>query len=266
MTATIVLAAALSFAPAQSAGLNVTNIRHTFRDLGASRPDTIYLPGDVVFIAFDIEGLKMTEEGKVGYIMGMDVLDKAGKAILNAPPSKSEMVLPLGGNKLPAHVFVALGPEMVSGAYRCKVSIADASGGPAKIAEQAFTVQPMNFGMVSLFVSYDERANMPSGMTGVVGQTVFVNFGLVGFGRDSSKKPNAAVEFRILENGRPTIAKPMVAALPRDLKEDEQFVPFQFPVALNREGNFTVELKAVDKISNKTATMTFPIRVNPASK
>jgi len=95
---------------------------------------------------------------------------------------------------------------------------------------------------------------------------VFINFGLVGFGRDASQKPNAAVECRILENGKPTISRPLTVALPRELPPNEQFVPFQIPLALNRVGDFTVELKAADKVTNKTATLIFPIRVNPSSK
>src|SRR5262245_37282639 len=149
MMGAFALAASLMFAPAQTTtGINISNIRHTYRDLGATRPDTNYLPGDVIFIAFDIEGLKMNDEGKVSYVMGLEVLDKAGKAIFNAPPTKNEMILPLGGAKLPGHVYVAAGPEMQTGTYKCKITISDATGGIARIAEQSFTILPLNLGMV----------------------------------------------------------------------------------------------------------------------
>ena len=42
-------------------------------------------------------------------------------------------------------------------------------------------------------------------------------------------------------------------------------MPFRVPLPFNREGNFTVELKASDKTSNKEATITFPVRVLPSN-
>jgi len=269
MTSTFVLAAALAVAPAQTpaGGPSVGNVRFTFRDLGTTRPDNRFVPGDVVFLSFDIEGLKVGDDGKAAYSMGMEVLDKAGKALFTAPPARSEIVLPLGGSKLPANVFATVGPDMPPGPYTCRVNVGDGSPGGNRSFDKQFEVLPAAFAMVALMVSSDAQGNIPNGMSGVVGQTVFVNFALVGFGRDKDKKPVAAVDLRVLDDaGRPVLAKPITAALPRDLAERDQLVPFQFPLPLNREGSFTVELRAADRVTNKTAALSFPIRVHPASK
>ena len=113
MNAALVFSAMLALAPGQGAGaLGVSNIRLTFGELGPSRTDNKYLPGDVPFVSFDIDGLKASPEGKVAYSMGLEVMDRAGKAVFSAPPAKAEMLLLLGGTKLPAFVFVTLGPDM----------------------------------------------------------------------------------------------------------------------------------------------------------
>jgi len=268
MTATIALAAALAVAQTQPpGGLAVNNVRFTYRDLGPTRTDGRFLPGDVVHIAFDIDGLRMTDDGKVVYSMGMEVLDKVGKAVFSAPPSKSELVLPLGGAKLPAHVYIAVDPTLPPGTYTCRVTVADVAANATRTIEKKFDALAPDFGVVAMMVSSDDRAMIPSGTAGVVGQTVFVNFALVNFGRDATKKPNAAVEFRVLdESGRPTVGRPVPIALPRDVPERDQFVPFQIPLALSREGSYTMEIKAADKVTGKTAALTVPLKVYPASK
>ena len=77
----IVLVAAIALAPAQapSGELVLSNVRSSYGELGGARPASPLLPGDVLFVCFDIEGITIDPEGKVQYTMGMDILDKAGK-------------------------------------------------------------------------------------------------------------------------------------------------------------------------------------------
>jgi hypothetical protein len=268
MNASFALAALLSLSPSQAGGLAVTNPHVTYRDFGSTRPDNRYLPGDVFFLSFDIEGLKLNEVGEVNYLMGVEVLDKVGKAIFSAPASKNTVVLPLGGTKLPGNVYVTIGQDMPPGPYTCKVTISDAAVPNAhKVVEQKFEVLPKGFGLVALYISHDEKGMMPQGMSGIVGQTVYVHFGMVNFGRDAGQKPDAAVEFRVVDgSGEATIKKPSIVTVPRTLPDTDQFAVFDFPLPLNREGTFTVEIKAADKVTGKTATLSFPVKVYPASK
>src|SRR5262249_53249488 len=63
MIGSLSLAAALALGPAQAGGLSITNIRTTYGELGAVRTDTKYLPGDLFFVAFDVEGLTLSPDG-----------------------------------------------------------------------------------------------------------------------------------------------------------------------------------------------------------
>ncbi len=268
MNAALVFSAMLALAPGQGAGaLGVSNIRLTHGELGASRADNKYLPQDFVFISFDIDGLKASPDGKVSYSMGLEVIDKAGKAMFSAPPTKSEMLLPLGGNKLPAFVYITLGPTMQQGDYTCRITIVDDTNKATKVSDQKFSLMAPSFGIVQLYVTKDDKGMLACGPNGVAGQTVFINFGLVGFGRDGTKKPDAAVEFSVKEaGGQATNPTPIVIAVPRDLQAGDTFVPFQVMLPMNREGSFVVEMKAADKITGKTAVLSFPVRVYPAAK
>jgi hypothetical protein len=268
MNAVFALSALLALAPGQGASpVGVSNARLTFGELGPARPDNRYLPRDFVFISFDIDGLKATADGKVTYSMGLEVIDKAGKAMFSAPPTKSEMLLPLGGAKLPAFVYVTLGPDMAPGVYTCRITVTDDTNKASKTVDQKFELMPPAFGLVQLYVSKDDKGMLACGPNGVSGQTVFVNFGLVGFNRDATKKPDAAVEFRVLDaNGQPTLSKPIIMPVPREFPEAEPFVPFQVMLPMNREGKYTVEMKAADKVGGKTTVMTFPVTVYPAAK
>ncbi|MFL5329308.1 MAG: hypothetical protein ACJ8C4_10370 [Gemmataceae bacterium] len=268
MNASIALAALLSLSPSQAGGLAVTNPHVTYRDFGSTRPDARYLPGDVFFLSFDIDGLKTNDVGEVNYLMGVEVLDKVGKAIFSAPSSKSTVPLPLGGSKLPGNVYVTIGQDMQPGPYTCKVTISDAAvPNASKIVEQKFEVLPRDFGLVALYISRDQQGTMPNGMSGIEGQTVYVHVGLVGFGRDVSQKPDAALEFSVRDaHDQPTTKKPSVILLSRTLSETAAFEGFSFVLPLNQQGTFTVQIKAADKVTGKTATLSFPVKVYPASK
>ena len=48
---------ALGLATAPASALELTNPRNTYGELGGTRPEAALLPGDVLFVGFDIEGL-----------------------------------------------------------------------------------------------------------------------------------------------------------------------------------------------------------------
>ena len=64
------------------------------------------------------------------------------------------------------------------------------------------------------------------------------------------------------ESGKATTAKPFVGEANKNIQQQfTKILPMQFVLPINRSGKFTIELKATDKISNKTAKLTFPVTV-----
>jgi hypothetical protein len=259
----LALAAAMSFGPAQG-GLELTNARITFGgEFGPTRPDNRYLPGDLFFMAFDIEGLHADAQGKVEYFMSMLVMHSSGKVLFeNKPDAPQPMTLPLGATKLPARAYVLLGLD-VKGACTCKVTVTDKATNMSRSIEKKFEVADPAFGIVCFRTSYDSEDTMPAPMMGVAGQALFLHFLTVGFMRDATtKQPTVQVELRVYDSaGRPTNGQPLPFVTKEGVKADVSGIDWHLPLPLNRVGDFVVELKADDKLSGKSYKITFPIKV-----
>jgi hypothetical protein len=63
------------------------------------------------------------------------------------------------------------------------------------------------------------------------------------------------------EGGKPTLGKPFAGEVRENVPATYSAVPMQFVLHLNRAGKFTVQLKARDLISKKTAELSFPLVV-----
>jgi hypothetical protein len=273
MMTSLTLFAALSMTPAQGGGLTLSNPRVTYGELGSPRPDAKLLPGDIFFLSFDIEGIKVNEAGRVKYGMAMEVTDSAGKSIFKQMPVERDDFLPLGGTKLPARAFVSVGVDQAPGTYTCKVTVtdmADKEKAVSKTLEQKFEVTARGFGIVQLYTAADMKGEIPAPLVGVAGQAMFVHFAVIEFQRDEkTKQPNITIEMVVYDKDRqPTLPKPTTKQIPdeADGKVDEKVVgiPMRFLVPMNREGGFLIELKATDNISKKTSKVYLPLRVFPA--
>ncbi len=266
MFTSVALIAAMSLAPAQ-AGLTLSNPRLTFGELGAVRPDNKFLPGDIFFLAYDIEGIKVDETGRVKYSMAMNVVDADNKPIFKQDPIERTDFLPLGGTKLPARAYVTIGLEQAPGIYTCRVKVTDVATKAEKEIEQKFEVLKKTFGLVVVYTSADGKGEIPAPALGIAGQSIFVHFALVGFSRDpKSKQPNIEVEMVVLaKDNTPTLAKPSTITIDTGVPESENVVPLRFLLPMNRDGEFRVELKATDKVSKATSTVKIPIKVLPAN-
>jgi hypothetical protein len=62
-------------------------------------------------------------------------------------------------------------------------------------------------------------------------------------------------------NGKPTVQKPPVAEISKDVAPDLDLLPLQFYVSLNRAGKFTIKLKVMDQVSGKSSTLELPLEV-----
>ncbi len=253
---------ALSLIPGQTDQLNLTNVRPTYGILGATRSDTKFLPGDSFVLCFDVEGVKADDAGKVLYSIGMDVTDAAGKVYLKQEPRELEANNSLGGTSLQAFALIQVGLDQPPGKYTAKVTVTDRATRAKGTLTRAYEVLPKGFGLVRLNTTYDADGRIAAPYVGE-GQILFVNFLAVGFGRDSAQaQPNLSVVMRILDQaGRPTLATPYTGVVNKDIPAKVLSVPMQFIVELNRPGQFTLELKATDKVTGRSATLSYPLKV-----
>jgi len=123
MWATLALSA-ITLAPAQGQ-LELTNVRITNGVLGQERKDTKLLPGDIFVVTYDIDGLKVKDDGRVRYSMGME-LTRQGKAKpeFSKAPEDKDALLHLGGTRLPSYATAIIGTDTPPGTYTMTVTSA----------------------------------------------------------------------------------------------------------------------------------------------
>jgi hypothetical protein len=271
------LLSALLMAPAQPGPLKLTNVRSTYGELGGTRPEAKLLPGDVLYVAFDIEGITIAADGRAQYRMAMDVTDKNGKAMFKQDPADKIDDYPLGGTKVPARAYVLIGLDMEPGVYTLKLTVTDTASRQAESFEKKFEVLKKDFGIVDTYLSVDLQGQTQAPTTCIVGQPLFLQFNIVGFERDKDEakkdpkqgfQPNVSIEFSpVDETNRPTLGKPTQHLQNNTsqlkLEPADQIINLRFGLPMTRPGKFVAKLKATDLNANKTATFELPFVVIP---
>jgi hypothetical protein len=246
----------------QEGNLALTNVRLTQGLLGPTRADLRVLPGDTLWLEFAIEGITVAVDGKVHYSMALEVADSKGKTIFRQNPADLEALASLGGRSVPAQAHVDVGLDQPAGDYTVKVTVTDRASKQTRFFTQKLSVLPAAFGIVQLKASSDPEGTVPAALV-ATGETVWINWAIVGFGRDKVKQqPDLEFEMRILdESGKPTLTKPDTGVIRQNVPPSDKLLGGQFAISANRPGKFVVELKAVDKIASKSATASFPLTV-----
>jgi len=262
MFTALAAAAALSLAPSQPDGLKLTNVRWTIGELGPTRKEAKLLPGDLLFIGYDIENLTIDAEGYAKYSMAMEVSDAAGKSIFKQDPRELSDFIPLRG-KIPARAFLVIGLDQPAGTYSCKLTVTDPQTKGTSAFAVKFEVAKAEFGIVAVNTSYDEGGKLSAPTTGVVGQTLYLHFGVASFARDAkTKQPNVEFLFETLdEAGKPTREKPTKYVQDGGIEQKDGAFSLRFPVFMSRTGKFTARITATDKIGNKKAVYELPITI-----
>jgi hypothetical protein len=267
MWSAVTIAAVLTLTPAQPAKLQLTNVRLTIGELGPVRPSSKVLPGDVLFVGFDIEGLTIDPNGTAKYSMAMEVADKAGKPIFKQDPRDLNDFVPLRGSKIPARAFITVGIDQEAGEYTTTVKVKD----PATNAENSlsikFEVLKRDFGIVGVFTTSDPRGEWSTPTTGLVGQSLFIQFAVASFMRDpKTKQPNIEFEFNVLdEKGQPILATPRKHVIDSGVEADKGAAPWWFALFMSRPGKFTARIIARDKVANKESVYDLPVTILPAN-
>jgi hypothetical protein len=271
MWMTLALLSALSIAPAQAGSLELKNPRFTYGILGQERKDSTFLPGDMVVLSFDIEGLKIKEDGTAQYSMSMKLFNhKKNKIVFQKDPQELTVVNSLGGSHQPAFALTNLFPDTEPGDYTMIVEVKDILGNTTtKPLEQRFTVLKLGFGIVRPGFVYlplnEEQAGAPplfAPPLAVPGQNLMLHFTAVGFTEAGEKnEPKVSVEVVIQdESGKPVLPKPIpgkAVSYPDENARKLKILPFQVPIQLNRSGKFKIVIRAKDE-NNSGKTVTFP--------
>lgn len=257
------LALCVAFQP--EAKLEIGNPRPTYGHLGALRPSEGALPGDGVHVAFEIKNLKLDDGGKASYSIAIEIRDEAGKLFYEQRPYNSVAQNFLGGNSLPCSAHVEIPLDAKPGAVSWKITVVDRTTKQVATLTGKGKVLPSDFGFVQVGLFADAEAKVPMSAVAVVGDSAYLQFSLVGFGHDKEKKqPDVAITMQIVdEQGKATMAKPITGKVQSAGDGDARVIPLQFGMTLNRAGRYTIQLTAEDRVTGKSARISYGIRVLP---
>jgi hypothetical protein len=264
MLTTLALIAALTPAVGRADDLKLTNVRFTQYLFGPERTDTKYLPGDILYIAFDIEGLKIANDGKVEYEMGMAVTNAAGKKEYAAVPTPKQVYNLQGSSTVTGSVHIELPVDQAPGKYNVTVTVIEPTSKAKTEFTKGFEVLPKDYGLVRKALSMDQMGYMSVGSLVEAGQMPNVFFAVVGFGRNATtKQPNLSVNMQVVDaGGKPMTAKPYTFDVNGGgVGPDIVALPITLPLHLNKPGKCKVEVTVTDKITNKTAQFSLPVNV-----
>ena len=243
--------------------LEIVNHRPTYGYLGAPRPKTGTLPGDTAHFTFEIKNLKQDENGKASYSIAIEVRDSDGKVLYEQKPYNTVAQNFLGGALLPCSAMVEIPLDAKPGEVAWKISVQDRTTKQTATIAGKGMIRTPEFGIVQVGLFADADTRVPMSAVGVVGNSAYLQFSTVGFGRKKeTKQPDLVVSMRILdEQGKPTTKNPITAKIDADIPVDVLRLPVHFGVTFNRAGRFTIELNAEDRVSGKTAQINYGIRV-----
>jgi hypothetical protein len=247
---------ALGFLPNLVDAVEIKNIRPCYAPFGATRLEAKCLPGDALFLTYDIENLTL-KDGKASYVTTLELLDDKGKAIFKKE-TENNVVPQLGGARMPGDLHVIMGSAQPAGRYAIKLTVNDVFGKDAKAFQYNFDVLPPRFGFVGV--------SAPA--IGFPGQHYVTGFALVNLAIDpKNKQPNAEVTIRVYdEKDKAKAISEVKMLLPRDMPENTDldkanFVPLTYPIYLNRVGRYNIEILAHDKHGNAKAELRYPLTV-----
>jgi hypothetical protein len=248
----------LCLLPGLSRAVDLKHPRFTYGPAGAVRADNKFLAGDVVFMTFDVEGLKIDpKKGKASYVVAYDVVDGQGK-VITSKETPQDNYLGLGGSNVPGFLVLQIDAKQPAGSYRVKLKITDRNA--KKSAEKVipFDITAATFGILG--------ATAPA--IGIPGQQYQAQFGLANMTLDKKKnEPNVTVSLRVLDEAGKDVAPPLGNKYPEDLAQPQNFQnnnfigPVPFLIFLNRPGRFVIAVDANDKLANKKVELRIPLYV-----
>jgi hypothetical protein len=249
---------AVCLCPCRSSALELKNVRPAYGPLGATRQNTKCVPGDSLFITYDIEGLKVNDKTRqANYATTLELFDASGKVAFKQEGQPKDVTLQLGGTRMPGDLFVILPPGEKPGKHKVRLTVKDNLAKETKSFEYAFDVVAPEFA----FIGVTARA------VGFPGENYSATFALVNTTLDAKNQPSVDIVMSIYDQvGKKLVSPTIVSNLPKDLPDEsdlrkENFVPMQFPFYLNRTGNFVIEIMAHDKLTKKIIQLRYPLSV-----
>lgn len=230
-------------------------MRSTYGPFGAVRTDAKILPGDFIFMMYDVEGLKVDAKSRKASLVTIVQLVDSNDVIQFQKENPMDVQVTLGGDRVPGELNLIIPSQQKPGKYKVKLKVTDRAAKETKTYEYSFEVVAPTFGIIAVAAP----------AIGLPGDVYIARFALVNLKLDK-KMPKAEVNLRVLDENGKDLSLPLIQLLPRDLPSEiditkQNFVPMPFPIYLNRPGRFILAIEAEDKNAKLQAKLRIPVTV-----
>lgn len=247
--------------PQGNAALTITKVRPTLVDLGPTRSDANYLPGDIVHVTFDVAGMKLDDEGRYRHAAKLTVEDAAGKLVGTEDYGSSPARLGvLGGGKTRFAFRLLIPADQPAGNYKAKLVLDDLVGKKSATLEQPYRVLSPGFGLIRLQTGRGPFGQTETPASGVVGEVLAVGMQAVGLSKGKDNLGSLEITQEVHDASGKLLGKPQVNSFP-GISTDEP-LQLRFELPLDQAGKYQLILKAVDKNNPaRSTTLTLPVTV-----
>jgi hypothetical protein len=250
-------------APSANAQLKIEGIEAVYGALGPARPSAEYCPQDQAVFRFRISGARVDPQGAFDGDMIVAVTDPAGQ--VERSTSRIGGVLAFGGGTLAGVAHLDLPTDTRPGQYVLAVTVRDRRANSEAGFERKVTVKPAAFAVVAPRSYFDAAHKVPAPFGGIVGQTLYLDFKVIGFARD---RLDVTMDLQVADaDGKDLLPEPIRARVAVDDAErakDIPFVRFKSDLALNRVGQYTVRVVVRDRVKGGMARFEAPLKIAAA--
>ena len=250
------------------ADLAFRNVRPTLGLLGPERREKdLFMPGDLIYYAFDLANLQATTDGLYRYAMTVEILDGKNTVIFPKEPAKpreSQAFCPLGGDVLPTFAYTETDTDMVPGNYTMQLQCVDRVSGRKGRLVKAFTIADRQFSILRMAMLYSTSGETAPPF-GAPGQSFLLTFVASQFVVDPKTEAcDVDLTIQILDNtGKQLGTKPFRGQITNPEDASRRLHSIRFAFQPNKAGQYTLEVIATDKKAEGKPTVktAYPFQV-----
>jgi tetratricopeptide (TPR) repeat protein len=227
--------------------------------LGPPRKSWRYQPFDVLYAHLETAGFAADADGRINVDGTLEFLGSDGPAA----PKKTFAFhdRPVDG-RLPIDVLQEIIP--LPGDYRLRVSLHDRAGDVRLDWEQAVVIEPVSLAIVAPSYFRDADGKTPAPGVAKVGESLYLEFRVIGFDRSQDRIDTAMNLQLIDEQGKPMLTEPVRSAVKTDdaaVVQKNQVVTYSAKLPLLRATQATVRVTVLDLIGGDAAKLELPLKI-----
>ena len=259
--------ALLALRPAAGAEpeLEIRKFELAYDAFGPVRKDVSYFPGERLCCRYDVHGCGMNDAGQAELEITIQLTDAKGK--VRSAFSNTVKTQSWKNSQGFARVrsFHAFADDYRPGRYRFELAIEDKlTQREAKVAQDV-TIKPVALAIVSPKFYYDARHELAAPLAGLIDQTIYASFEIVGEDR-SQGKAAIAHSFQLIDDKGDNVlrdAPPQEAQLddPNFLRDRSRHPLIKLSLPLRQAGKYTMRLTVVDQMTGATTQLELPLEV-----